>query len=199
MNLVSLVFLERVVPRVLKEKEVKREKQAPPVLLVLLALKVHQVMMDLKVALVQLVFLVILAPLENLAQLVKMVPQVTKVMMVNLVRLDLLAQLENQAHQVPRGRGVLLVQQVLKEDKERKEPRVNLVWKDLLGRQVLLVPRELQGNLVPMAFEEFLAQWVNKGSPVPQAPMVLQAHWAHLVYLVLREIRVLKVKRVIPV
>ncbi|RMB93358.1 hypothetical protein DUI87_30052 [Hirundo rustica rustica] len=176
-NLVSLVSLARLDCRALKAKEVKRGKQVPLVLLVPLAPKVHQVMMAPKAALVQLVSLVTLVLLESLAQLVKMVPLVTKVMMANPDRLVPLGPRESQAPPDPPEKGALLVQLVPKEDKERKEPRGKLVWKDLLGRLAPLVPRVLQGSLAPMAFVGFLVQSVNKVSRDLLAQMVLQAQW----------------------
>lgn len=198
-NLASLVFPGRLACRVLKVKEVKRVKQVPLVLPVRLVPKVHQVMMGPKAALVQLVSLVTPVLLENLVQLVKMVPLVTKVMMANLVRLVPQVPRESQDPPDPQEKGALLVQLVLKEGKERKEPRVKLVWKDLLGRRAQSVPRVLQGNPALTAFEEFLVQSVNKVSPDHLAQTVLQAQWAHLVCLVLKETLALKAKRVIQV
>lgn len=180
----SLVFLERLACRALKVKEVKRGKQVPLVLLVHLAPKAHQVMMAPKAALVQLVSLVTLVLLESLAQLVKTVLLVTKVMMVNLDRLVPLGPQESQAPLDPLEKGALLVQLVLKEGKERKEPRGKLVWKDLLGRLDPLVPKVLQGSLALMAFVGSPVQLVNKVSRDPLAQMVLQAQWALRVCLV---------------
>lgn len=199
MNLVSLVCLERSACRVQKVKEVKRVKQVPLVPLVHLALKVHQVMMVPKAALVQLVSLVTPVLLESLVQLVKMVPLVTKVTTANLVRQGPQVPQESQAPLDPQEKGALLVQLVLKEGKERKEPRVKLVWKGLLGRQAQSVPRVLQGSPALMASGEFLVQLVNKAFQDPLAQTAPQAHWAHLVCLASKETLVLKEKRVIQV
>lgn len=199
MNLVSPVCLARSASRVRKVKEVKRAKQVPLVLLVHPALRVHQVTMVPKAALVLLVSLVTPVLLESLAQLVKMVPLVTKVMMANLVRLGPQVPQESQAPLDPQEKGALLVQLVLREGKERKEPRVKLVWKGLLGRQAQLVPRVLQGSPALTAFEEFLVQLVNKASQDPLAQTAPQAHWARLVCLASKEILVLKERRVIQV
>lgn len=179
----SLACPETLDHQVLKEREGKKVKQAPLGLLAPQAQKVPQEMMVPKGARVRLAFQVIQVLQVNLVQLVRMVQQVIKEMMVNLAKLVPLVQPESQALQAHQGREGHLDQQDLKAVKERKVPRVKQVWKDLLGKQVLLVLRDLQESQVLMDFGEYLAQWVSKGFQVRQAQMDLLAQWVRLVYL----------------
>lgn len=143
----NLVFLETLDHQVLKVKEEKKEKQVFKVLLVLLVQKVLLVMMVQRVALVLVDFREILVLLVNLDPLVKMGLLVIREMMVNLVKLDHPVLLESLVHPVHQGRGVLLVQPVLKADKEKKVVKVNQAWRVLPERQVLLVLKVLLENL----------------------------------------------------
>lgn len=182
-NQESLACLETLAPQAQKEREGRRgnrvhlgqpDHQAP---------KALQVTMAPKAVPVLLVFLVTPDLQENLAQLVKMVPQGTKVMTGNLAKLAPLDLQENLVHQGHQEKEAHLGQQDLKAGKERREPRVKLVWKDLLGKQALWAPRDPQENLAQMDFEAFLAQWVNKVFQDHQVLMDPQVQWAHLVYL----------------
>lgn len=180
----SLVFKEMSAHQV---PEVNGERRVKPVPLVLLALLVQKVlleMMVLRAALVQAVSLVTLVLLESLDSLVKMVLLVTREMMerlVNLVLLDLLVSPDLLAH-LEREDPLGLLD--LKEDKEKKEPRVSQVWRAHKARRVLWVHKVLQASQVLKASGESLVQLVNKASLGHLALMDLLDLWVHRVYLV---------------
>lgn len=123
MKLESLVFQEKEVPWDLKEKEGRRERLAPLVLLDPPDPKALLEMMVPKAALALWAFLEILVLLESQALQVKMVHLETKGMMVNLDRRDLQALLVNLVHLDLQERGVPQALQALKAGKGRKEPR----------------------------------------------------------------------------
>lgn len=122
-KLESLVFQEKEVPWDLKEKEGRRERLAPLVLLDPPDPKALLEMMDPKAALALWAFPETLVPLESQAPQVKMVHLETKGMMVNLDRRDPQALLVNLVHLDLQERGVPQALQVLKAGKGRKEPR----------------------------------------------------------------------------
>lgn len=122
-NLESLVFQEKEVLWDLKEKEGRRERLAPLVLLDPLDPKALLEMMVPKAALVLWAFLETLVPLESQAPQVKMVHLEIKGMMANLDRRDPQVLLVNLVHLDPQERGVPQALQALKAGKGRKEPR----------------------------------------------------------------------------
>ncbi|KAJ8339195.1 hypothetical protein SKAU_G00359810 [Synaphobranchus kaupii] len=160
----SLVFKEMVAHRVPEGNGERRVKPVPLVLLALLVQKVPLEMMALKAVLVQAVSLVILVLLESPDRLVRMVLLVTREMMerlVNLVPLGLLVSQDLLAHQ---GREDLMGLLDLREDSEKKEPRVSQVWRVHKARRVPWVHKALQERLVPKASGASLVQLVNKAS-----------------------------------
>lgn len=179
----SLACRESLVLQVLKAREGRRAKQAPPGQQGHQAPKAPQGTTVPRAAQVRLVFLETLGRRVNLAQLARMAHLVIRVMMENLDRRAPLVQLESQALQGHPEKEARLVQQVRKAGRERRGPRVNLVWKGLLGRQAPWAPRDHQENLVQMDCEESPALWVSKDFRVPQAQKDHQARWVHLVYL----------------
>lgn len=125
-KLESLAFQEKEVPWDLKEKEGRRERLAPLVLLDPLDPKAHLEMMAPKAAPAPWAFLETLGPLESQAQQVKMAHLVTKGMMENLGRRDPRALLVNLVHLGLQERGVPQALQALKAGRGRKEPREKL-------------------------------------------------------------------------
>lgn len=109
---------------------------------------------------------------------------VIREMMERLVNLVLLDQLESLVPQDHPEREALMALQVLREDRERREPRVNLAWKVLKERQVQLVLKDHLASLVLKASGVFLAQLENKVCQVLQALMDLLDQWVLLVCLV---------------
>ncbi|OWK10336.1 hypothetical protein Celaphus_00004990, partial [Cervus elaphus hippelaphus] len=106
------------------------------------------------------VFPEIPVPLENPALRVKMVPLATKETTVNPGKRDHQAPRVSQAHLGLQEKG--------------EKP----AWKALLGRLAPSAPRGPPGSLGPMACEGSPAQWVNKVSLEPRAPMAPQDPWA---------------------
>lgn len=128
-NLVKLeilAFQEKEVPWDLKEKEGRRERLAPLVLLDPLDPKALLEMMAPKAALALWAFLEILVPLESQAPQVKTAHLVTKGTMVNLGRRGPRALLVNLVHLGLQERGVPQALQALKAGRGRKEPREKL-------------------------------------------------------------------------
>lgn len=125
-NLESLAFLEKEVLWDLKEKEGRRERLAPLVLLDPLDPKALLEMMAPKAAPAPWASLETLVPLESQALQVKMAHLVTKEMMVNLGRRDPQALLVNLVHLGLQERGVPRALQALKAGRGRKEPREKL-------------------------------------------------------------------------
>lgn len=135
----------------LRVQEVKEERRENLDLLVLLAplvQKVHQEMMVLKEVLVRVVSPVILVLLESLGLLDWMGLLVTREMTERLVSLDPLDQLVKLAPPVLQEREDLMDLLDLKEDRERRVPRANPVWRVLLVRRVRLDLREPLESLV---------------------------------------------------
>lgn len=167
-----------------KEKEERKVKPVPLVLLDLPVLRDHQGTTVLRATRVLLVFLEILVLLGNLALEVKTVLVETRVKMETPGNRVLLAHRVRLAHQALLEKEVLLVLQVQKEDKVKKVPREKQVLKVLLEKLVQLVLRDLPESLVRRVFGESLALWENKGSLELQARTGPRVRWDLLDYQV---------------
>lgn len=174
----SLAFPVKGAPRAPKVKGGRRVSQAPPVPLDPPGPRALPETTVPKAAPAPSVFPEIPVPLENPALRVKMVPLATKETTVNPGKRDHQALRVSQAHLGLQEKGVHLAPQVPKAGRGRKEPREKPAWKALLGRLAPSAPRGPPGSLGPMACEGSPAQWVNKVSLEPRAPMAPQDPWA---------------------
>lgn len=155
----------------------RKVNRGRPVLLVPRDRKVHLETMGRRAAPDQLVSLVTPALLVKLDLRDKMDLLETREKMAKLDRPVPLVRRARLDHLVLQARGVPMVLQVLKEDKERKEPRETLVLKVLLARQAQWGPRDHRGKPAPRVCAEFLVPSASKVSPAPQAQQVHLVRW----------------------
>lgn len=174
----SLAFPAKGAPRDPKAKGGRRASRAPPVPPDPRGPRALPETTVPKAAPALSVFPEILVPPENLAPRVKTVLLATKETTVNPGKRDHQALRVSQAHLGLQEKGVRPAPQAPKAGKGRKEPREKPAWKALLGRLAPSAPRGPLGSRGLTAFEGSPAQWVNKVSPEPRAPMAPQDPWA---------------------